>query len=439
MDTLDDSSLSAPLKNDPRTLTGWAMFDWANSAFALVITVAVFPPYFLSITDDTIQFGSLTVSDSTLWSFCISAAYILIALVSPWLSGIADAGGRKMFFLKFFTSFGAIGCLSLLWFNGMSTLWVGTIGFIMAMIGFAGGLVFYNSYLPDIATEDMYDRVSARGFAYGYVGSVLLLIVNLVMILKPEFFGLPAEDTLPARISFAMVGLWWIGFSQIPFRRLPQDKKVGSDKITVMARQGWQEIKRVWKDLQHQDQVKRFLYSFFCYSMGVQTILYVASVFAEKELAFATDELIYLVLVLQVVAIGGAYLFAFISEKKGNVYSLVSMLIIWIIICVLAYLVRGKMEFYYIAALVGMVMGGIQSLSRSTYSKLLPTDTPDTTSYFSFYDVLEKTAIVLGSFSFGLAELITGDIRNSVLVLGLFFVISLFLLLRLKVKHADVV
>lgn len=437
MSNSDNPSLSATVKNDPRTLNGWAMFDWANSAFALVITVAVFPPYFLQVTDDVVQIGSLSISDSTLWSFSISAAYVLIAIVSPWLSGIADAGGRKMFFLKFFTTFGAIGCLSLLWFNGMSTLWVGTIGFIMAMIGFAGGLVFYNSYLPDIATEDMYDRVSARGFAFGYVGSVLLLIVNLIMILKPEFFGLPAKDTLPARISFAMVGVWWIGFSQIPFRRLPKDKIRGSDKISVMAKQGWKEIKKVWGDLQDQIQVKRFLYSFFCYSMGVQTILYVAAVFAEKELAFATDELIYVVLILQVVAIGGAYLFALVSERKGNVYSLVSMLIIWTIICVLAYLVEAKKEFYYVAALVGLVMGGIQSLSRSTYSKLLPEDTSDTTSYFSFYDVLEKAAIVLGSFSFGLAELITGDIRNSVLLLGLFFLISLIFLLRLKVKPAQ--
>ncbi|MEL6655087.1 MAG: MFS transporter [Bacteroidota bacterium] len=425
-------------KNDPRVLNGWAMFDWANSAFALVITVAIFPPYFLSITDDIIHIGPLTISDSTLWSFCISAAYIAIAIVSPWLSGIADASGRKMFFLKAFTAIGSFGCLSLLWFNGMSTLWVGTIGFILAMIGFAGGLVFYNSYLPEIATEDMYDRISARGFAFGFIGSVLLLIVNLVMLLSPETFGLPAEDTLPARISFAMVGLWWIGFSQIPFRRLPKDEPVGSDKLSTMARQGWKEIKKVWGDVKNHDQIKRFLFSFFCYSMGVQTILYVAAIFAEKELSFATDELIYLILVLQVVGIGGAYFFAWVSDKKGNVYSLISMLIIWTVICILAYIVEDKQPFYFVAALVGLVMGGIQSLSRSTYSKLLPEDTPDTTSYFSFYDVLEKSAIVLGSFSFGLAELITGDIRNSILVLGSFFVISVIVLLQLKVKHADV-
>lgn len=435
MDITDTPDAAPTIKNNRRTINGWAMFDWANSAFALVITVAIFPPYFLSVTNDIIYIGSLEISNSSLFAFAISAAYILIALVSPWLSGIADAGGRKMWFLKFFTTFGAIGCLSLLWFNGMSTLWLGTIGFIMAMIGFAGGLVFYNSYLPDIATEDMYDRVSARGFAFGYVGSVLLLIINLMMILKPQVFGLPAEGTMPARISFTMVGLWWIGFSQISFRRLPKDQRRGSDKVSTMAKQGYQEIKKVWKDLKGQQEVKRFLYSFFCYSMGVQTILYLASVFAEKELAFAAEELIYVVLILQVVAIGGAYLFALISEYRGNVFSLASMLIIWIGICLFAYFVEGKTEFYYIAGAVGLVMGGIQSLSRSTYSKLLPEGTEDTTSYFSFYDVLEKVAIVSGTFLFGLAELITGNIRNSILVLGVFFLLSLVLLLRLKVQR----
>lgn len=426
------------LKNDRRTINGWAMFDWANSAFALVITVAIFPAYFLEKTDEVITILGIEMANSTLFTFAVSAAYVLIVLVSPWLSGIADAGGRKMAFLKFFTTFGALGCLSLLWFQGMSTLWVGTVGFIIAMIGFAGGLVFYNSYLPDIATEDMYDRVSARGFAFGYIGSVILLIVNLVMVLKPEWFGLPTEGTLPARISFVMVGLWWIGFSQIAFRRLPKDVKKGSGKITVMARQGWKEIKGVWQEIKQQTEVKRFLGSFFCYSMGVQTILYLATVFAKKELLFTSEELIYIILILQVVAIGGAYVFALLSEYKGNVFSLATMLIIWIAICLLAYAVEAKQEFYYIAGAVGLVMGGIQSLSRSTYSKLLPENTEDITSYFSFYDVLEKSAIVLGTLAFGLAELITGDIRNSVLVLGLFFVISLVLLLRLKVRPAQI-
>ncbi len=430
MDILDHTP-----QNDPRVINGWAMFDWANSAFALVITVAIFPPYFLAVTNDVVTIMGIEMSNSTLYAYAISAAYLLIAMVSPWLSGIADYGGKKMFFMKLFTTMGSIGCLSLLWFNGMSTLWVGTIGFILAMIGFAGGLVFYNSYLPEIVTEDMYDRVSARGFAFGYVGSVLLLIVNLAMLLKPEFFGLPAEGTLPARIAFAMVGLWWIGFAQIPFRRLPPDENHERSGENL-ARKGWEELKKVWRALQGQEQIKRFLYSFFCYSMGVQTVLFLAATFAEKELSFGSSELILVVLILQIVAIGGAYLFAFISGQKGNKLSLALMLIIWTIICLVAYFVQSKGQFYAIATGVGLVMGGIQSLSRSTYSKLIPEGTDDTTSYFSFYDVLEKVAIVLGTFAFGFAEMITGNIRNSVLLLALFFVISFILLMRLKIQHA---
>jgi UMF1 family MFS transporter len=421
--------------NDRRVINGWAMFDWANSAFALVITVAIFPPYFLEVTDETIHIFGLDVSDSSLYGFAISFAYLLIAAVSPWLSGMADYSGRKMLFLKIFTTIGSIGCLSLLWFHGMSTLWVGVAGFVLAMVGFAGGLVFYNSYLPEIVTEDQYDRVSARGFAFGYIGSVLLLIFNLAMLLKPGFFGLPEEGTLPARIAFFTVGLWWIGFAQIPFRRLPPD--LARTRLSArMARQGWKELKKVWQAVRLSPQIKRFLLSFFCYSMGVQTVLYLAGTFASKELQFGTTELIIMVLLLQIVAILGAYVFAWVSDRRGNKLSLAAMLVIWTAICVVAYFVQDKLQFYAVASAVGLVMGGIQSLSRSTYSKLLPSATDDTTSYFSFYDVLEKVAIVLGTFVFGLAELITGDIRNSVLVLGVFFVISLLILMRVRIEHS---
>lgn len=425
-------------KNQPKVLRSWAMFDWANSAFALVITAAVFPPYFQQVTDDNLTFLGIEMTNSSLFAFAVSAAYMLIAIVSPWLSGIADAGGRKMFFLRFFTTFGALGCIALVFFDGMDTISLGVIGLVVGMIGFAGGLVFYNAYLPVIATEDNYDRVSARGFAYGYVGSVLLLLLNLAMIMKPELFGLPAEGTLPARIAFGLVGLWWIGFSQIPFKHLPKDLNKGSDKLATMAKQGWKEIKKVWFMLTDQKQVKRFLISFFLYSMGVQTVIFMATTFAEKELALPTSDLIMVVLLLQLVGIGGAYLFAFISERKGNVFSLAIMLVIWTGICIGAYFVQVKNEFFMVAAAVGLVMGGIQALSRSTYSKLLPEETTDTTSYFSFYDVLEKVAIVSGTFIFGLAELLTGNIRSSMLVLSFFFVLSLVMLLRLKVKPADV-
>jgi len=432
------------MRNDKKVINGWAMFDWANSAFALVITTAIFPAYYVTVTFGQIDFFGREVPNSALYAFSISLAYLLIAAFSPLLSGIADYGGRKKFFLKFFTGMGSIACILLFFFKGMSEeatatqnylqLIFGTTAFIVALIGFAGGLVFYNSYLPEIVTEDRYDNVSARGFAFGYIGSVLLLIANLIILTFPTTFGLPAEGTLPARIAFVMVGLWWIGFAQIPFRRLPPDPKNRPTKDLLTK--GFEELQKVWQAVQDQKYTGRFLLSFFAYSAGVQTMLFLAATFAEKELGFDTNELIIIVLILQIVAIAGAYLFAKISEWQGNKISLIIMLLIWILICGISYFVYGKIAFYALAGAVGLVMGGIQSLSRSTYSKLLPKRVEDTTSYFSFYDVLEKVAIVIGTFSFGAINQLTGGMRNSVLAMSGFFFIGLVILLTVKIQHA---
>jgi UMF1 family MFS transporter len=448
METPNDKVPETPIQHpavildDPKVINGWALFDWANSAFALVITVAVFPGYFNIVTTTEENRGildvfGLQISNSSLFAFCISAAYFIIALLSPILSGIADYGGKKKYFLRLFTTVGSLACMSLFFFTGVETLAIGTIGFILGVIGFAGGLVFYNSYLPEIASEPNYDRVSARGFALGYIGSILLLIINLLMISFPTAFGLPAQSTLPAQISFFMVGLWWIGFAQIPFRRLPADPP-GKSKGNL-AKKGMDELRKVWRAVKLQHNTKFFLFSFFCYSAGVQTILFLAATFASDELDFAEQELIILVLILQLVAVAGAYLASKLSEWRGNKTSLITMLVIWVVICIAAYLVTTKIQFYLVAAGVGMVMGGIQSLSRSTYSKLLPVDTKDTTSYFSFYDVLEKVAIILGTFIFGFFELITGSMRNSVLVLAVFFIASIFILMKVRIKPAKAV
>lgn len=439
---MDTSNAAAPINpnsspelDNPKTITGWALFDWANSSFALVITVAIFPAYFLAVTDDVVSVFGFEMYNSTLFAYAISLAYLIIALLSPLLSGIADYGGKKKFFLKLFTTVGSLGCISLFFFQGDRTLVIGTVGFMLGLIGFAGGLVFYNSYLPEIASEENYDRVSAKGFAYGYIGSILLLVVNLLMLQKPEWFGLPAESTLAARISFLMVGIWWLGFAQIPFKRLPADPQGKPQKKLVQK--GINELKKVWQAIKLQHNTKFFLFSFFCYSAGVQTVLFLASTFAEKELEFAGSDLIILVLILQLLAVVGAYLFAKLSEVRGNKMSLITMLVFWTLICVTAYFVYSKLQFYLVAGGVGLVMGGIQSLSRSTYSKLLPTTTKDTTSYFSFYDVLEKAAIILGTFLFGFFEMITGSMRNSVLMLGVFFILSIIILLKIKIMPAQ--
>ena len=419
-------------QNDRKIVNGWAFFDWANSAYALVITVAVFPNYYIRITDDYINFFGASISNSSLYAYSISFAYLLIALMLPLLSGMADYSGRRLYFLKGFTILGSLACITLFWFEGMPQLWLALICFILATIGFDGGKVFYNAYLPLIASEDRYDEVSARGFAYGYIGSVILLVINLLMILNPAWFGLP-DDTMAVRLSFVMVGLWWIGFAQIPFNRLPRDdrKPFGSD----LLRHGYQEIREVWHLLGKEINTKRFLASFFCYSAGVQTILYLAATFAEKELDFGSSELILLILLLQVLAIAGAYLFAWLSGLYGNKRSIMIMLIVWITICLMAYILDQKYQFYMVAGLVGLVMGGIQSMSRSTYSKLIEEHTEDSTSFFSFYEVLEKLAIVFGTFSFGLIDQMMGGMRNSILVQAVFFIVGLILLQKVSIPR----
>lgn len=411
--------------NDKRTINGWAFFDWANSAYYLVISTAIFPIYFSNVANERIPIFGGTIDNAALYSFSISAAYILIAMVSPLLSGIADYSGRRMYFLKTFTTAGAIGCIALFFFSSPETMWIGTTAFILGTIGAAGGLVFYDSYLPIIASEDQYDKVSAKGYAYGYLGSVILLIFCLLMIQKPEWFGID-DPTLPSRISFVLVGLWWFGFAQITFSRLPKDIPTHTDNN--LLKRGWHELVIVWQKIRHDKDTIRFLLAYFFYIAGVHTVIYLASLFAGQELGFQDTELIITILLLQIVAIPGALMFAALSKRKGNKFALLIQLVIWVIICAGAFATTEKWQFFVIAALVGIVLGGIQALSRSTYAKLLENRTEDLTSFFSFYDVLSKIAIVSGTFIFGLVNSITGSMRYSVLMLIVFFVLGFIIL-----------
>jgi len=420
------------VKNDKRTINGWAFFDWANSAYSLVISTAIFPIYFIATTSDQISVFGRSINNSALYSFLVSASFIIVAIFSPLLGGIADYGDKRRFFMRLFSTIGAIACLFLFFFRDSFDIILGSTAFGVATIGHASSIIFYDAYLPDIATPDRYDKVSAKGYAYGYIGSVLLLLFIIFMSIKPEVFGIPESSSLPYRIGFALVGLWWFGFSQITFNRLPKSKMKGFEQGIISK--GYIELKSVVKELGERKNIRKYLSAFFFYSAGVQTIIYLATVFAEKELAFGTSELITIVLLLQLVAIVGAFFFAWLSKKKGNKKALQASIAIWISICFMAYFVDSKLLFYGIAALVGMVLGGIQSLSRSTYSKLLDSDEEELSSYFSFYDVLYYLSVVFGTFAFGIVEQITNNIRYSVLVLALFFVIGFLLLSRVKIK-----
>ncbi len=425
--------MPAIVKNVKRTINAWALFDWANSAYALVISTAVFPVYFLAYTPDIITIGGLELTNSSLYGFAVAFSYLLIALLSPILSGIADYTGKRKFFLKIFTLIGSLSCMALWFFKGEPQLWLGTSAFILATIGFAGGIVFYNSYLPLIVTKDKYDKVSAKGFAAGYLGSVILLVFILIMIQRPEWFGI-IDSQLPARIGFLLVGIWWLGFALITFKYLPKDNRI--KQTENLMKKGFQEIKQVYTKLKLQPNVRKFLAAFFFYSAGVHTIIYMATVFAKEILFFEADEMIIIVLVLQLVGVFGAYLFAYVSKSIGNKSSLIIMVYIWIAICIGSFFCYDKSFFYFLSAMVGLVMGGIQSLSRSSYSKMLEKNTNDVTSYFSFYDVLYKISIVAGTFSFGIVDNITGNMRYSVLVLAAFFIVGVILLYRTNFKLA---
>ncbi|REG91009.1 MFS transporter [Algoriphagus antarcticus] len=420
------------IKNTKKVQNAWAMYDWANSVYSLVITSTIFPVYFNSVTkglnpDDKVDFFGFKIVNTVLYSYSISFSFLIIALISPILSGIADASGKKLQFMKFFAYLGSISCIALFFFDGNNLEW-GICFSVLASVGYAGSIVFYNAYLPEITTPDKYDLLSAKGFALGYIGSVILLVVNLLMIQFPSWFML-SDDGMAARFSFLITGVWWAGFSQIPFRVLPQNP-FGKDIKKEFLLKGYQEITKVWNEVKQIKVMYRFLASFFFYSMGVQTVMYLAATFGDKELGLPGDQLIMTILIIQIVAIAGSYFFAFISKKYGNKQSLVIMVLVWIGICAGAYYVYTVYEFFALAFVVGLVMGGIQALSRSTFSKLIPRSTTDHASYFSFYDVTEKLAIVLGTFSYGFIEQITGSMRNSALSLGIFFLVGLgFLLL----------
>jgi UMF1 family MFS transporter len=426
----NQADMSTVLLNNKKVINAWAIFDWANSAYALVISTAIFPGYFEEYTPDIIPVLGLDIANSALYSFAVSFSYIVIALMSPLLSGIADYTGRRMFFLRMFTLVGSIACSALFFFKGEAQLWLGTSAFVLATIGFSGSLVFYDSYLPLIVTEDRYNKTSAKGFTYGYIGSVILLIFILIMILQPEYFGFTGGQT-GARVGFLLVGVWWIGFAQYTFYHLPKDKK--NIFQPHFMKKGYHELLEAWQKVRKLTHTRRFLTAFFFYTAGVQTVIYLATLFAKVELGFETSELILVVLILQMVAIGGAHLFAYVGNIHGNKISIQVMIIIWMAVCIAAFFTYDKVMFYIIAGFVGMVMGGIQSQSRATYAMLIPEKTHDTTSYFSFYDVVYKLAIVGGTFVFGLVNNITENMRYSVLVLAVLFFIGYIFMSRTEI------
>ncbi|MFC7445347.1 putative MFS-type transporter [Mesoflavibacter sp. HG96] len=435
-------------KGSKKLLNAWAFYDWANSVYTLTIASSIFPIFysalFINQTEKIVPAFGFDFKSTALITFITAFTFLVVAFTSPILSGIADYVGNKKNFLKFFCYVGGFGCIGLYFFS-LENIYISLLFYFMGLIGYWGSLVFYNSYLPDIAYPEQQDSISAKGFSMGYIGSVTLLVINLVMVMYPNVFFIADEvlengqivqsaSQVAMRYSFVMVGIWWIGFSQYSFYWLPKGTSTGQKVTKDVVLNGFKELKIVWRALKQNIVLKKYLQSFFVFSMAVQTIMLVAVYFGEEEINWGSDDaktmgLIVSILIIQLIAILGAILTSRASSKFGNIKTLIAINFIWMSLCFYAYFMESPMQFYIAAASVGFVMGGIQSLARSTYSKFLP-ETKDTTSYFSFFDVAEKIGIVIGMLIYGTIDQVTGSMRNSILFLFIFFLIGIFLLFR---------
>ncbi|MEM7162812.1 MAG: MFS transporter [Bacteroidota bacterium] len=461
-------------KGNKKTIRAWIMYDWANSAYALTITSAVFPIFYELVTSKKNDAGEVItdfaqevvgVAGTSLYSYAIAAGFLIMALLAPILSGIADYSDSKKRFLQFFCYLGSAACAGLYFFS-FDNLWIGLFLITMACVGFSGSIIFYNAYLPEIANEEEHDSISAKGFAAGYIGSVLLLIVNLAMVMDSEgkIFGLPGIDpeeiahlglsgegllkTCRAiqafKISCLSVGLWWAGWAQWTFWALPN--KTRKTKITNnIIFNGYREIVKVWKELGQTVRLKRYLIAYFIYNTGVQTVMFMAANFAAKEIKaknefgedipFPSESLIVAILIIQLVGAIGAFLFSNLSKRFGNLRALMIAVWFWVILVVYAYFVEYEYPFYALAAGVGLVMGGVQALSRSTYSKFLP-PTHDHASYFSFYNMCYYIGTVVGMSFFALTFDLTGNMRTCIILIGSFFIIGAIALTFVPKKEA---
>jgi len=454
--------------NNKKITRAWAMYDWANSVFSLTITTAIFPPYFEAMSKKTaiaqqgvtaepyyLNFLGTKIVTTALYSYALSFSFLLVALITPVLSGIADVKQNKKFFMKLFCYTGSVSCMLMFFFTD-EFVYGGLFLFMLALFGFAGSIVYYNAFLPEIATENNFDKLSARGFSLGYIGSVILLLINLATIMLPDWFFPVTQmaatltengqsnaeamlnaksyfENLAIRLSFVSVGVWWMGFAQITFKHLPENTKTVNYNGNIFNK-GFNELKKVWNEINLPDNslIKKYLAGFFFTSMGLQTVMYVASLFGSQELKLPAADLIILIIIIQLVAVLGAWLFSKVSSMHGNILTIIILIFVWMVICFIAYMVQNKLQFYGLGLLVGLVMGGSQSLLRSTYAKIIPDKSKSHASYFSFYDAAEKFAIVFGTFTFGFLINYTGNMRTSVIAIAVFFMIGMFFIARIK-------
>ncbi len=399
-----------------KIINAWCMYDWANSAFATTIMAAVLPTFYSDVAGANLK----PVQASTYWGYTNTIAMLLAAVAAPILGAIADHSGTKKRFLSGFASLGILFTALLVLVSTGDWL-MASVFYVLGRIGFAGANIFYDSLLPHIAHPDEIDQVSTKGFALGYLGGGLLLMVNLAWILKPEWFGLPGAE-MASRLSFLSVAIWWALFSVPLLSRVPEPPFVQEPgESDNPARAGFQRLGRTFRGIRRYRELFKFLIAFWLYNDGIGTIIIMAAIFG-KEIGIQTEYLIGAILALQFLGIPFSFAFGWLARKLGTKRSILLALGVYIVIAIGGYFMQTGLHFWILAFLAATVQGGSQALSRSLFGRMVPK--AKTAEFFGFYDVSSKFAGIAGPALFGLMGQLTGSSRLGIVSLIIFFIVG---------------
>src|SRR6056297_3618597 len=409
-----------------RTVYAWAMYDWANSAFATVILATVLPIFYKDVAGINLP-GNLAAS---YWGYTQTIAMIIIAFIAPILGAAADYSDSKKTFLKFFVFLGITGT-ALLFFVNQGDYLLASLFFIIANIGFSGGNVFYDGFLTDISDSDSIDYISSLGYASGYLGGGLILAVNLLMISKPNLFGI-SSVTAATQISFVTVAVWWLIFSLPAFKYLPEPEKkvekIPLKKYTVMA---FGRLKSTFVHIRKYRELWKFLLAFWLYNDGIGTIIRMAAIYG-REVGIDQTDLIGALLLTQFIGIPFALFFGKMGQHFGAQKGIFAALMVYVFITGYGFFISTARDFWILAALVGVVQGGAQALSRSLYGSMIPRD--KSAEFFGFFGVSSKFAAILGPTVFAAVSQLTGSGRNGILAVALFFILGMIMLSAVDVE-----
>mgnify|MGYP002713173932 FL=1 len=439
----------APQVNDKREIFGWAMYDWANSAFSTTIGTVFLAPYVAALArsaaeaagTETVSFLGIPVAPDSFLPYMISLSVFMQVLFLPILGAIADYSHMRKSMMRLFATIGAISTILMFFVSG-SLWWLGGVLYVLANLTFGAAIVFYNAYLPDIASEEERDRVSSYGWAMGYLGGGILLALNLAFYLFAEDIGVP--ETLAIRINLASAGIWWLGFSFITWKRLrSRQASRALPEGETYVRIGFKQLRKTISEIKNFPETLKFLGAYFLYNDGIQTVIAVSSTFAaapliQGGLEQSTTTLTSVILMIQFMAFGGALLWGKLAKWMGAKQSVVLSLVIWSGVVIYAYGgLKGDnvtTQFFVLGAFIALVMGGSQAISRSLFAQMIPDG--QEAEYYSFYEISERGTSWIGPLVFGLANQIFGSLRPALLSLIFFFVMGLIILPFVKVDKA---